>query len=71
MDVHFQIADIDDAHALTAISIAAFHTDFIVAGRKSEGGPPGYDSIGFHAQMIRVAFRCYKMLNDNTLIGGF
>lgn len=71
MDIDFQIAALKDARELTAISVAAFHTDFIVAGRKSEGGPPGYDSIEFHTQMIREAFRFYKMLIDGTIIGGF
>ncbi|MBU2512154.1 GNAT family N-acetyltransferase [bacterium] len=56
---------------LTRISIDAFHTDFIVAGRKTKGGPPGYDSTEFHEQMIKDSFRFYKILLDDSTIGGF
>lgn len=71
MKINFESAEIIDAEILTKISIDAFHTDFIVAGRKSIGGPPGYDSIEFHEQMIKDSFRFYKIKCNNEIIGGF
>ena len=71
MNIVFKNAAAMDAKALTEISIAAFHSDFIAAGRKTEGGPPGYDSVAFHKQMIEEASRFYKILFNDTIIGGF
>ena len=66
----FETADIDDAPELTAISIDAFHTDARVAGRSATGGPPGYDSIEFHAEMIKESERFLKILIGSRIIGG-
>lgn len=71
MKPHFEIADIKDAQTLTSISIDAFHTDFMVAGRRAKGGPPGYDSVEFHEQMIKESTKFFKILVDNDIIGGF
>jgi predicted acetyltransferase len=60
-----------DAKELTAISIDAFHTDFTEAGRKTMGGPPGYDSIEFHKKMIKESTQFYKILIGSSIIGGF
>jgi ribosomal protein S18 acetylase RimI-like enzyme len=70
MKAHFETADINDVQKLTSISINAFHTDFMVAGRSTKGGPPGYDSIGFHEQMIKESTRLLKIVMDNDIIGG-
>ena len=67
----FEIAEIDDAMELTAISISAFHTDFEVAGRRSIGGPPGYDSPEFHERMIKEASKFFKIVAENKAIGAF
>ena len=71
MNVNFETAEIVDAPILTKISIDAFHSDFIVAGRESIGGPPGYDSIKFHEQMIEDSSGFYKILSGDTIIGCF
>ncbi len=71
MNIHFEIANTFDAKNLTEISIDAFNTDFIVAGRKTKGGPPGYDSTEFHEQMIDESSKFYKILLDGAIIGGF
>ncbi len=70
MKLHFEIADSKDAQKLTLISIDAFHTDFLVAGRKTKGGPPGYDSIEFHEQMIKESTKFLKIMMGNDIIGG-
>lgn len=71
MKPYFKAADIKDARNLTAISIAAFHTDFMVAGRSAKGGPPGYDSVAFHERMIKEATKFFKILVGDEVIGGF
>ena len=71
MNISFKPAEISDVQLLTKISIEAFHTDFAEAGRKSIGGPPGYDSVKFHEQMIKESFKVYKIICDNEIIGGF
>ncbi len=71
MKPHFEIVDIKDAQKLTSISIDAFHTDFVVAGRSTKGGPPGYDSVEFHEQMIKEATKFFKIMIGNDIIGGF
>jgi ribosomal protein S18 acetylase RimI-like enzyme len=71
MNIHFDFANVLDAKKLTIISIDAFHSDFIVGGRKTKGGPPGYDSTEFHEQMINESFKFFKILYDGSIIGGF
>lgn len=71
MNICFENAVTEDAVDLTAISVRSFHTDFVAAGRSAVGGPPGYDSVAFHEQMIRDASGFFKIMVDDTLIGGF
>ncbi|MCG8687308.1 MAG: GNAT family N-acetyltransferase [Desulfobacterales bacterium] len=71
MKPHFEIADLKDAPKLTLISIEAFHTDDTVAGRNSKGGPPGYDSIAFHEQMIQESTKFFTIKVDKKIVGGF
>ncbi|MBT6340795.1 MAG: GNAT family N-acetyltransferase [Desulfobacula sp.] len=71
MNVNFKIATKEDAEKLTIISVNSFNTDFDLAGRKSIGGPPGYDSTEFHERMIEEASKFYKITIDNQIIGGF
>ncbi len=71
MNIHFKLATTKDAKKLTSVSIKSFHTDFFEAGRKSIGGPPGYDSRKFHEQMIYEASKFYKIIHDGQIIGGF
>lgn len=70
MEPQFKIADIKDAEKLTSISVDAFHTDYEVAGRREKGGPPGYDSVEFHEQMIKEATKFFKIVVGNDLVGG-
>ncbi len=71
MNIQFELANESDAKELTVISIDAFHSDFDVAGRRAEGGPPGYDSVVFHEQMIKESTRFYKIVEEDSIIGGF
>ncbi len=71
MNIYFKIASTKDAEQITTVSVKAFHTDFFVGGRKSIGGPSGYDSTEFHKQTIKEASKFYKILMDDRIIGGF
>lgn len=71
MNLQFELANKLDAKNLTNVSKDAFHTDFTVAGRKTIGGPPGYDSIEFHEKMILESSKFFKILLDGNIIGGF
>jgi GNAT superfamily N-acetyltransferase len=71
MKIHFKIASTRDAERLTIVSVRSFHSDYFVGGRKSIGGPVGYDSTEFHKQTIEEASKFYKILMDDRIIGGF
>ncbi len=71
MNIQFKIAETRDAETLTAVSVSSFHTDVLVGGRKTIGGPSGYNSVQFHKQMIKDASRFYKILVEDRIIGGF
>ena len=68
MNINFEIATKEDAENLTIISVNSFNTDFDLAGRKSIGGPPGYDSIEFHERMIKEASKFYKITIDQDFL---
>ena len=53
---------------LTEISIAAFHTDYLVGGDELDG-PPGYDDINWHFDMQKGG-HLYTFQVDNKIIGG-
>jgi len=53
---------------LTRISKAAFETDTAV-GSVKPGGPPGYDSADFHAEMLSGG-HLFTLISDNNIIGG-
>ena len=70
MNIHFKPASTKDAERLTAVSVKSFHTDYLVGGRESIGGPAGYDSAEFHRETIEDASKFYKILMDGRIIGG-
>lgn len=63
------LAGPEDAEALTAISKRAFETD-VTVGRGRKGGPPGYASVKWQAEMIGRASAYWTILLDEALIGG-
>lgn len=68
--ISFQPAIPDDAPQLTAASIRAFHSD-IDFGAESPKGPPGYDQVSHHLQMIEEAAAFYKIVVGEQLAGAF
>ena len=58
----------DQIQELVAISKAAFHSDIDV-GASSVGGPPEYDSIEWHIQMMNEGHLFTAMVEDK-IIGG-
>jgi ribosomal protein S18 acetylase RimI-like enzyme len=65
----FELARPQDAVALADISRRAFETD-VDYGAPGSGGPPGYDSAGWQAQLMRQASAYWKIMLDGQLIGG-
>lgn len=61
-------ADTADALALNGISKRAFDSDILV-GAPSSGGPPGYMSVSFHAEMARQG-HLYKLTEEGRIVGG-
>jgi GNAT superfamily N-acetyltransferase len=68
-ELTYELARPQDAVALADISRRAFETD-VDYGAPGPGGPPGYDSAGWQAQMMRRASAYWKILLDDRLIGG-
>ena len=60
----------EEAHIprLVELSIAAFHSDMAVGG-SGTGGPPGYDSVSWHTDMMNQG-HLFTALDDKTVIGG-
>lgn len=55
---------------LTSISIKSFHSDIFFGASKLKG-PPGYDSIVFHEEMLKESSHFYKIMYVERIIGGF
>ena len=53
---------------LTRISTAAFKSDINV-GSSGPGGPPGYDSADFHAEML-AGGHLFTFTEADTIVGG-
>ena len=70
-NIVFKKAIVNDLKTLTEISIKAFHTDHLVGCDKKEGGPPGYDSVQFHFNMMKISRAFYKIIHMDKIIGGF
>jgi RimJ/RimL family protein N-acetyltransferase len=68
-ELAFELARPQDATALADISRRAFETD-VSFGAPGPGGPPGYDSAGWQAQMMQRASAYWKILLNGRLIGG-
>lgn len=64
----FRKASEQEVEKLTELSIAAFHTDYLVGGDELEG-PPGYDDINWHLEMQKGDY-LYTFQVDNKIIGG-
>ena len=64
----FRKANEQEVERLTELSIAAFHTDYLVGGDELDG-PPGYDDINWHFEMQKDG-HLYTFLVDNKIIGG-
>jgi len=69
-NIKFEIANEDDLKDLTSLSIKSFHSDIHV-GAGILKGPPGYDSLEFHKEMLSSASFFYKIVLDEKTIGGF
>ncbi|WP_187355129.1 GNAT family N-acetyltransferase [Paenibacillus tengchongensis] len=64
-----EIAGAQDAAVLTEIQKRAFDADAQRYQRPDNSGPPGYDSIGWQAEMIDKGYY-YKLLDHSRIIGG-
>lgn len=69
MQVTFENASPADAAALTEISRRTFDDDSRRFLGRATGGPPGYDSAPWQAQMMRRG-QYVKILADGQLVGG-
>ncbi len=64
----FRKAREDEVEILTELSIAAFHTDYLVGGEKLDG-PSGYDDVNWYFDMQKGG-HLYTFQVDNKIIGG-
>ena len=55
---------------MISISIKAFHSD-IKAGANILKGPPGYNSLEFHKEMLKKACGFYKIMAKSSIVGAF
>ncbi|WP_022666254.1 GNAT family N-acetyltransferase [Desulfospira joergensenii] len=69
-DITFKLVTDEDLAYVTDISIKSFHSDIDV-GAEVLKGPPGYDSIDFHREMLRESSCFYKILTNQNIIGAF
>lgn len=63
-----RMAQSNEIDRITEISKAAFDTD-IQVGNTELGGPPDYDNIDFHRQMLKEK-HLFSVYHDDQLIGG-
>lgn len=64
-----RLAEKEEIEDITRISIAAFHSDYLV-GLDPNDGPPDYDSVPWHAE-IQAQNHLYTYIDEsNTIIGG-
>ena len=68
MNLQLSKAGTSDVLTLTGISKRAFDSDVSV-GAASAGGPPGYQSVPFHAKMARQG-HLYKLTGGGLIVGG-
>ena len=68
MSLQLLKADTTDALTLTEISKRSFDSDVFLGG-PSAGGPPGYMSVTFHAEMAKQG-HLYKLTEDGRIVGG-
>ena len=68
MNLQFMKAGTSDAPVLAGISRRAFGSD-VEVGAASSGGPPGYQSVPFHARMARMN-HLFKLVDENGGIMG-
>jgi ribosomal protein S18 acetylase RimI-like enzyme len=66
----FDLATIEDAEEITSVSVNSFHSDINVGADRLKG-PPGYDSVEFHKEMLKEASCFYKIIHDQKIIGAF
>ena len=59
----------DDAPALVAVQVAAFHSDSDIYPNIELGGPPGYDSVDTMLKKI-AEDECYTITLDGKCVGG-
>jgi ribosomal protein S18 acetylase RimI-like enzyme len=69
-NISFELANEDDLEELTSISIKSFHSD-IKVGANIQKGPPGYNSLEFHKEMLEKAYAFYKIMANKSIIGAF
>ena len=68
MSLQFLKAGTSDALVLAGLSRQAFNSD-VKVGAASLGGPPGYQSVPFHARMARMN-HLFKLADENGVIMG-
>ena len=59
-------AEADQIEKITAMSVRAFETDVNVGGTEGDG-PPAYDSVEWHAQMVREG-HLYRAMTGGDLV---
>ncbi len=67
-EIQFTPAIDEDIEELTSISVKSFHSDINV-GANILKGPPGYDSVEFHKEMLKEASCFYKIISNQKTIG--
>jgi ribosomal protein S18 acetylase RimI-like enzyme len=67
--LRLELARPADAEELARISRRAFDSD-VQCGASDPGGPPGYDSAEWQAEMIRRSSAYWKIVYDNEIMGG-
>ena len=68
MSLRLLKASPSDALTISGISKRAFDSDVSV-GAPAPGGPPGYMSVEFHAEMAEQG-HLYKLAEDGRIVGG-
>lgn len=67
--LHIKRAKLEDAESITQINTQAFN-DEIRSTMGRDGGPPGYNQVATHKEIINK-FLAYKIIHNNEIIGSF
>lgn len=67
--MNLRLSICNEIEILTQISKEAFNSDFLI-GLEPNSGPPNYDDVNWHKQMLKECHLFTYLDDDNNIVGG-